>query len=372
MKNMSPTHLFYRNISKYLLWLLSLTLTGQIPLARSQKLVLDSLVLDLKSNFSESASIPVKIDTIFDARQVSNPRLIGIDEVKQYIFIPVDLQILAKKPLAAVIQASLPGAAPAASQHLALRLNHFEVATTKPLPFMNRHQIHVSMTLFQRVAPDSLQPAGELVFESGWSRFIKKSSLKTGYENAFPIYLQDLTHTLQTCADHFENKQNPLPYNFRPFRSNAPWLQLNTGTQLIWLPQGFLVDGHLFFTYPEVTRSFFKSITTLRYRKDKVFDTIEFSLFSKFLNYRINPKFLFQFKSQFFLGINRWKDMQAKKHKLYDAVLGDLSFSQSLLFQPLHARTLYFGLGLHQNGYYIHSKNFKFQPGFIFHLGMQL
>ncbi len=372
MKNMNPTHPFYRNISKYLFRLFIIFFTGQISVARPQKLVQDSLVLDLKSNFSDSILLPIKFDSIFDARQVANPRLVGIDEVNQYTFVPVDLLILTPKPLAEVIQAALPGATPAASQHLALGLNHFEVSTTKPLPFQNRHQIHASMTLFQSNPSDTLTPIGELIFDSGITKFFKKPKLKTGYETAFQVYLQDLTRTLQACANHFENSQNPLPYNYRPFRSNPPWLQLNTGTQVIWLPQGFLVDGHLFFTYPEVTRTFQKSITTLRYRKDEVFETIEFSLFSKFLNYRLNSKFLFQFRSQLFLGINRWKDLQTAKHKLYDAVLGDLSFSQNFLFHPVHARTLYFGIGLHQNVYYIYAKNFKFQPGFIFQIGMQL
>jgi hypothetical protein len=177
---------------------------------------------------------------------------------------------------------------------------------------------------------------------------------------------------VQAVAEHLKQPNQPLPYNYRPFRPNAPWLQLNTDANFIWLPDGFLVDGFLGFTYPEVQRSFLKSVTTLRYRQAEQFETIEFSLISKFLNYRLHPKYLFQFKSQLFLGINRWKDMETTRHKLYDALLGELSFSQNILFQPRHARTLYFGLGLHQNVYYIYTKGFKLQPGLIINIGMQL
>ena len=213
---------------------------------------------------------------------------------------------------------------------------------------------------------------GELIFDTGSTIFFINAKLKKGYENIFGIWCLELFKNLRSVSQHLGNNQNPLPYNFRFSQPGFPWMQLSTGAEIILLQKGFLIDSYLTFSYPETKRLFNKSARTLRFRREKKFDSIEYGLVNGSLNYRLNSKFLLQFKYDLFFGINRWKDMNVTKHKVYDALIGDLSFSQSLIFHPIHKKTLFVGFGLFQNAYYIYSKNFQFQPGLIINAGLQL
>jgi hypothetical protein len=166
-----------------------------------------------------------------------------------------------------------------------------------------------------------------------------------------------------------ENEGTPFPYNFRSYSPNAPWMQLNAGGNFILTTEGFLIDGSLQFAYPEAKRLFFNSAGIIRFRHHKKFDSIEFGMVNNTLNYRLTNKYLFQFRSHLLLGLNRWKDMNTVKHKLYDALIGDVSISQSVFYHPRFARTAIFGVGFYQSVYYIYSMDFKFQFGLQIYLG---
>lgn len=64
--------------------------------------------------------------------------------------------------------------------------------------------------------------------------------------------------------------------------------------------------------------------------------------------------------------------MDIVKHKLYDALIGDFSISQTLNVFPINRRTPVLGLGFYQNVFYINSMNFKFQAGLLFNIGFKL
>ena len=163
-----------------------------------------------------------------------------------------------------------------------------------------------------------------------------------------------------------------MPYNFRSYSPNAPWIQLNAGGDFILTSDGFLIDGSLHFAYPEARRLFFNSAGIIRFRHQKKFESIEYGLLNNSLNYRLNTRYIFQFRSHFLFGLNRWKDMNTVKHKLYDALIGDFSICQRLHYHPRYARTPIFGLGLCQSVYYIYSRGFKFQFGLLVHLGGEI
>ena len=149
-------------------------------------------------------------------------------------------------------------------------------------------------------------------------------------------------------------------------------MQLSAGTEIIILQNGFLSDGILSCSYPETKRMFFEATGTMRFRKENKFESIEYGLINSSLFYRLNPNFLLRFRSNLFLVINRWKDMKTTEHKVYDALIGDLSFSQSILYFPIHKKTFTIGFGCFENLYYIYSKYFNFLPDVIFSAGLKL
>ncbi|MDZ7260759.1 MAG: hypothetical protein ONB05_01385 [candidate division KSB1 bacterium] len=338
------------------------------PEGRSQKLVQDSLRLNFEGERSQTIQFPIKIDTVFDFRNVPYSRLIGIDEVTRYVLVPVDLHLVTARPFADVVRDALPEATPDAKNHFSLGIHHFELSNRKEF-LSKRYQIHALVRLYPPARAPSLTPLGELIFASSLTQFFKTGKLKTGYESVFRIWSQELTHDLVTVVQGMENEGASLPYNFRPYSPNAPWMQLNAGGDFILTRDGFLIDGRLHFTFPEARRLSFNSADIIRFRHQKKFDSIEYGLVNHALNYRLNPRYLFQFRSHLLLGLNRWKDMNRVKHKLYDALIGDFSISQSLQYHPQYARTLILGVGLYQSVYYLYSSDFKFQFGLLVYLG---
>jgi hypothetical protein len=334
----------------------------------AQKLIQDSLLLNFENDLSETLQFPIKIDTVFDYRDVPYSRLIGIDEVNKYVFVPVDLHLVTSRPFADVVRQALPDAAPGAKNQLSLGIYHFDISKRGGFLF-ERYQINALVRLYRPSNVDSLTPVGELIFESSRTKFFTKAELKRGYESAFRVWNQQLAEDLVALVQRMENDGTPLPYNFRSYSPSAPWMQLNAGGNFILTNDGFLIDGSLHFAYPEARRLFFNSAGVIRFRHQKKFESIEYGLLNNSLNYRLNNKYLFQFRSHLLLGFNRWKDMNTVKHKIYDALIGDLSISQSVHFHPRFARTPIFGVGFYQSIYYIDSMGFKFQVGVVVHLG---
>lgn len=339
---------------------------------QSQKLIADSLVLDLKYILPDSQQQTAAIDTVLDIRNVKAPKLIGISEKTHYGIVPVDYHIKAHKPLNQIIQEVLPFNDSTKTPALSLGLKHFELSKHSSFWLFEKYRLKALLEIYNRTNPDSLSPIGELIFDSDVNEFFLNAELKKGYEKVFGVWCQELAENLNSLSLNLKNNQNPLPYNFRFYRPGLPWMQLYTGVDFIYLQNGFLMDSYLTFTYPEIKRLFNKSATILRFRRDKKFDSIEYGLINSSLNYRLNSSFLLRFKYDLFFGINRWKDMNVTKHTAYDALIGDLSFSQSFIFFPIHKKTLFCGIGLFQNLYYVYSKGFQFQPGLIINAGLLL
>ena len=342
------------------------------PFAHSQKLISDSLILDLTFELPEPQKPQIKIDSVFDFRTTKDPRLIGIQEITHYGVVPVDYFIKTQKPLNQIIQEILPIDVAAKDNYLSLGVKHFELSHQSHFLLFEKYDLKALIEIYKRANRDSLLPVGELVYSSGASEFIINAKLKKGYEKVFGIWSQELIKNLESVSQNIKNNQNPLPYNFREQKLSSPWMQLYTGADFVYFRCGFIFDSYLAFNYPETKRLFSRSTKILRFRRDKKFNSIEYGLMNHSINYRINTSFILRFKCDLFFGINQWKDMKVTKHKVYDALIGDLSLSQSFNFFPIHKKTLFAGFGFFQNVYYIYSKDFKFQPGLKINAGLQL
>jgi hypothetical protein len=337
-----------------------------------QKLVQDSLILNIKPVIAESLHLSCTIDSVRDLRPAAEPRTLAIDEMNHYSFVPVDLYIKIPQPLTDIISASLLQGKAGAEAHLCLGINQLELSNHPFLLLFKKYQVNALATFYHTSENDSLIPQGVLVFQSTAKRFFFGSTLQKGYESAFTAWLVDLSCNVSTTTQFLAGDRKTAPYNYRPFKQNAPWMQLNAGTDLTMTNDGVTIDAQLHFTYPEATRLFSESPGTIRFRHQKKYDAIEYGLVNHVVNFRLDPVWLLQFKSNLFIGVNRWKDMKTVNHELYDALIGDFSISQAVHYHPQFARTLWFGCGLAQVVYYIDSQGFQFQYGLVCKIGFQL
>jgi len=155
----------------------------------------------------------------------------------------------------------------------------------------------------------SFFPRGKLVFDSEFTRFSMGSSLKHGYETVFQTGLIKLSDNLYHVTQYLKGAEDQAPYGFRPLSSNYSWMRLYATTHFIFTSSSFLMDGMLFFTYPESRQFTWGSTGLLRYRSQKEFESIEYGLMNFFINYRMNQSTLLKMQSNLLFGINRWKDM---------------------------------------------------------------
>jgi hypothetical protein len=341
-------------------------------LCQSQKLIQDSLIIIFPPVKINSAANAVSIDSVIDFRGVAKPRLVGIDEKTKYSFIPVDLNILLKQPLTQVVKDVFPLVDSTLDPHYSLGIHHIELSKKKSFLFMSRYCLNASVSVRQSQGSQDSLAQKELLYEVSCPKFLKGNNIKIGYEECFGKWLGDLKNDIQMIALNSNRKEARPFYNLRAYDAHAPWMQLNLNSSFILTPEGRVIDGQLFFTFPEAKRTSLKSAKILRYRKEKLFESIEMSLMNDFLLHRLNRIWQIKVSSQLLVGLNRWNDMKTKKHELYDAFIADFSLSQSLHYHPMNTRSVNFGFGFQEGMYYIYSKQLNFQIGILFQLGIQL
>lgn len=338
----------------------------------AQTLIRDSIVLEIEPRLPEHTLSHFQVDSVVDLRNVHNPRLLGIKGTKQLIIVPVDLEILTEVPLAELVKNAFTVSRASEGQSLTLALHNFELSSRSGFPFRNRYTIHARVTVTSRSDVQRPPSKGELVFDSNMKTGMFKDSPKKGYELAFAKWLTELRRSLIDAVGYMHDDSKEPPYNYRSAVMDHPWMQLNASGCVSLLNEGYLIDGSLYFVYPETRQTFLEHAGTIRYRHQDRFDSIEFGLANLVMNHRISRRTMVQFRSNLFFGFNRWQDMGTVKHKLQDVLIADLSLSESIHYYPQHVRTPVLGLGLLQGVRYIHSPGFRIEYGILFHIGIRL
>jgi hypothetical protein len=340
-----------------------------IPFSISgQKLVLDSLVLDIRLQ-SDTVFQSLSIDTVMDWRGI-NSRIAAFDEVTQYGFIPVDQVILLPRPLPELIMEMFPDDSSNAGSGTGLAVEHLDLSCSKPFPFFRRYNLRASVLILLRSSGDSLLPKGSLVFDSAITGR-KKPGTAPRYRFLIEEWLSKLPREVNSTVQALKNGPD-MPYHFRMVGSKSVWTRLNAETELITTFDSWMIDGMMFFSYPESHRSFIENRALIRFRSQKKMDSIEWGVFNFSRYHRLKPSWTTVVRTNALFGINRWKDMETAHHQVYDAMIADLSVIESMRYHPRDARTLILGLGIIQDLYYVYSKGLKFQVGVTVQIGVQI
>jgi len=351
----------------FMIWMLS----AAVQAAGSQSLVRDSLILNPRIRLPEQPPASFRLDTVLDLRGNGNPRLVGMDEVTHYRIVPVDRAILTVRPLADLVYRLFPDDRPENGNVYSLSIDRFAFSRQRMCFAAKRQRVHALMTLYRKSDNDSLAVQGRLVFDSGVSGFSISGDIKKTVTSAMACWMRDLVRDVPAAVRYLEDTHAAeRPFYFVPPRRQIPWMQLNARGYFIVTRDGYLIDGRLYFTYPEARRLFPDDAGLIRYRHGKNFESVEYGLLNSALNRRLNDRFLLRFQCHLLAGINRWRDMDTVRHKLYDALILDLSFSQSVNYHPSRVRTPVFGIGFSQSLYYVYSAGVQFRAGLVFNTGI--
>lgn len=336
----------------------------------AQKLVLDTLIVTFNTDSISNRLSFVRIDTVFDERGVDDPALLDMSEKNQYIFVPVDLKILADRPVADVIQDGLKGEADKnllnekSGESIRLGLRHLDFSSQTHYIFRPVSHLHASVFVFQKD-----KSIGELLYECTIPHKLIGRKTRDRYRSLVEQLVDRIGSDLSEMnSDAIQNLAN-----YRKISEENPWMQFKAGSDMAILTGGnFLIDAYLTFVFPEINKSRLQSVGSMRYRHMERFDSIEWGVISEWVIRRFHPAWVMRFKSQLMFGLNRWNDMKTFKHELYDAFLLDFSLGQSVHYHPKNSRSITLGLGLIENVYYIYSTGIRFDAGLMIQIGMQL
>ena len=230
--------------------------------------------------------------------------------------------------------------------------------------FFNRSLLTVSMQFDDK---RHISPA-VFYYKTSFIRFFKSHPLKTSYQKHFTRFIRNVSSDLNTFASALSAHSD----NLSPYDPDSPWHFLHVGSDMVYTFSGYMLDGYLYFNYPETKRTTLQASSVLRYRNENDFESLEYKIVNDFVYFRLNTAAALRLKSQLMLGINRWKDVNLVKHELYDAMIVDLSLAQSIHYFPVNRKSILFGFGIQESIYYIYSHGFQFQLGFLFQVGIQL
>lgn len=337
-----------------------------------QKLVQDSLIVHFPRSV-ELKPIHGVIDSVVDQRD-SEPHVIGEYEVTKYLFVPVDLLICTEKPLADEVNAIFNGTVNTKqSLRLKLVLDDFWLTKKTGSWLYPHYQLNASVQLYEKNQNNNSVYVGHLVYETVSRQSLFGDKLKRGFEKVMEKWRDEFVDDLTIVSKNLRSYQDITLDNFRTGIFSGRRTHLYGGMDVVMGTRDWLVDGALFFSHREAGKPFFRSGGyNVRYRNAKTFESIEFGLSIDYLFHRLNRQMILRGKSQIMLGFNRWKDIDTKDHKIYDVLILNYSLSQSLIFDPLDERGIFFGVGLLEDVYYVYSKGIEFQLGLLFHLGLKL
>ncbi len=362
-----------KNINKIPVITILLMLVALLPNRPlfAQKFVQDTLIVSL-AELDSINPIPVTIDSVIDRRE-EHPSLIGRYEKNKYIFVPIDVLICTEKSLNEEITESLGVKSLEKSKvHLDLVIDEFSVTKKTNSRIYPHYLLNAAIDLYTKSDRGLSEYIGQLLYENTSRKPMFRDKLKNGFESVIKKWQRELNQDLEHISKDISLQHLSKLENFRSEVYTGKRTNLFSGIDFVIFHDGWISDYEVYFSHREAKKKFHRNGYNIRYRNADKYSSIEYGLTDDNMFNRRSDNWLFRVKSQMFFGVNKWKDIDSAEHKIYDALIFDVSMSQSLLFNPIDKKSFILGAGLVENLYYIYSKGFSFQLGLSIHLGIKL
>jgi hypothetical protein len=343
-----------------------------IQMAMSQDLVLDTLTVSF-NQIETSLPPDVSLNTVVDERDRPG-KYISLYETNKYVFIPVDLLIQAPQPLSMEIKNMFQTETEHNTVHnLEMIVKDFRISKKSSPTFTSRYQLNSTLQFREKTGNEDPELIGELVYETVYNGPLFGDKLQLGFTQVIHRWQNVMSSDVRHLAEDLLNSSCCGLPNYRSESFTNNYKNLIGIFNTFFAPDLWMFDIHIFFSDREATPWFFrKGGQYLRYRNENDFEAIEYSLSVDQWFYRMHPKWLLLLKSNMMFGLNRWNNIMTTRHKLYDTVIFDYSFSQMFQYNPLDCKGIIFGMGLMEGITYIYSKGYQFQYALSLQLGIKL
>jgi hypothetical protein len=332
-----------------------------------QKFVSDSLVVEFGKDGLQK--INATIDTVIDKRNLK-PNCIAITEKKKYYNVPVDYRILTSRPLYTGMKEMFlnkPGSL--ANANYMLEIKEFTI-DTEPKFFTNSYTCNSVISVYS-TGNQSNTLLGTLVYETQTAAKKNKKKPQTGYEKCIDSWKAGFVSDMNAIVQHLSVDSTFALKNFVKGTSGFRKNMIISSDMAIGIGS-WMVDGEIMFSRPEPQPEFYRQGNIIRYRHEKKYESIEFSIANRQYNYRLNNHFVFVLKPKLFWGLNLWNNDEYSKHGFQDVFLFDFSISPNIVYNPFYKRGIVFGLGLMADATYIYSEQVKCKPYMVLQIGIKL
>ncbi len=289
-------------MQKHLIFLIfMICLLIHLP-AQAQKYVADTLIINInKLNKLENIG---KL-TVTDKRNTT-PEFISVYEKKKWLFFPVDQIVQASKPLAENfdVTENNPG-----EDFYHLDLRDFYIDLNESM-FNRTLGLHGALQLSKVKTTGDTTLLGMFYYENS-SRYSKRLPIDSTFTDFLSRFNYDFSVDFSAVKSDTNKQSQPGSHHFRKGTSMAKKnLYLSASAYYGYTFWG--VDAELWFSSPEPSQRFNRSIRMLRYLNYGNRQSVALSGGVSQWNYRVNSTWLFQNNAAFLLGFNKWNDIREK------------------------------------------------------------
>ncbi|MDA3891804.1 MAG: hypothetical protein PF517_09090 [Salinivirgaceae bacterium] len=287
------------------------------------------------------------------------PHLISIYEKKKFLFFPVDQIVLTEKPIAKEFAYHL---SKNKGRKLQLDIHDFYVDQSNSM-FNRSYNLSAAFQLSQ------IQTAGDtnllgVFYYDNTTKFKKKKPVEEGYNeviNSFKSeFIGDINAVCSDTAKVFISGQNHFRKGQKVAAKN---FYISSDVYYGYTFWGF--DAEIYFSSPEPGQKFKRKSKMFRFLHYENRQSVAFAASVSNFNYRINEKWLFQNKTAFLLGFNKWNDIDESNRTLQELFLMQCSIMQRITMNHLDKKGFTFGFGLMEEGSFIVYNDLMFNVAVV-------
>jgi len=309
----------------------------------AQTYVADTLITDFKKDTLQPFNYSV---SVADYRE-EDPNFISIYEKKKWLFFPVDQIVLTSIPVAKSFENKLN-----AESGKPFQLDIFEFYIRN-----NESSFTRSLNLSGSFQLSKIELNGDttlmgMFYYENLVKNKKKIPVNQSYSeiiNAFKTsFIADLN---VICSDTLKTEKSSK-YHFRQGVGVAQ-KNLYVAAEAIYGYTFWGFDAEIWFSSPEPAQKFNRNSRIFRYLDYGNRQSVAFSAGVNQFNYRLGSNWLFQNKSVFLLGFNKWNDVDEEMRTLEEIFLFQASMTQRICFNKLDKSGFNIGAGLIEELSYI-------------------
>lgn len=326
--------------------------------SNGQKWVADSISVSFGLDDTITGSI-----NIIEANdlRLADPKQLSVFEQKKGLFFPVDQIVKTKAPLSSEFIRNFSSDFSGIPQY-GVSIHEFYIKNSTVGGKRN-------LTLFSTIELSKYSGQdssflGTFYYEQSFVQK-KKLPIETGYEKLLSEWGRNFTSDVLAVDKGLDDVLGDQLYHFRR-NKQAVKKNFYTGVDFFVGLDFWGFDGEIWFSEPEGSRIFNRTIGVMRYVNHPDFQAIAFGNNVRLWNYRISEKWLFTHKMAILIGFNNWKNMSTVAHKLEEVPYFNVSFSQKINYNILDQSGLVFGLGLMEDAHYIIYHQPKLKVGLSF------